>query len=73
MRPEDAWDELVALKNSWDERKLPANDAFILFGSMVCRFAFANNMPLNVLQNTIKELLTLIYDDLKDLPNFKPE
>jgi hypothetical protein len=69
---EDAWNELVRLKDSWNERSLPADDAFILFSSMICRFALANRAPLTMLQKNLCDLMTVLYDDLKDRPGFSP-
>lgn len=66
MKTEDAWDELVKLKNSWKEQGLKSSTAVLLLTSMICRFAIANNINLQELQDDIKELINILYNDLKE-------
>jgi len=79
MTNEDMWNELTALRDSWDKRGGEATKAFMLLTAMVCQFAIINNIPLNILQDVVKRLYTKAYTNLKDLlnlkdlVNFKPE
>lgn len=64
MNVEDAYNELVSLKNSWKKRNLPADDAFIALASMLARFALANNTPIATTCKHVCEMIQLLYEDL---------
>ena len=61
---EDAFNELVQLKDSWNRRGLPAGDAFIALASMLARFALANNSPIEITCSRINRIIQVLYDDL---------
>ena len=60
----DAWTELVNLKDSWRKRELPAQNAIILLASMLARFSLANNVPIEETCIHVNEIMRALYEDL---------
>lgn len=66
MNLQDAWLELVAVKKSWYKQGLEPHKAFALLTAMLCKFALANNMSLENLRHDVTELLSALYNELKE-------